>query len=546
MGKSQIKYFSQNPSVSHPRSRFDRSKGAKTTFDAGYLIPIYVDQAIPGDTMTLDLEGLARLATPIKPTMDNLYLESFFFFIPRRLTWTNFQRYMGEQDDPSDSIDYLIPQTTTPDPAGIAVMSLFDYMDIVPGIGPFSFRNDIGRSYNLVWNQWFRDQNLQNSAVVDMDDGPDSITDYILRRRGKRPDYFTTCQLTPQKGPTVLIPGSDYAAPVYGDTRTSATGGHMFQGWNATDSAVQFGSIDKVAAALTTQAGQLWTGLVAGDTMTRLGLGTAAQYTTAGSVYTPPRVDPSGNTENTMNALRMAEAMQVFYERQMRGGSRYIEMNKYQFGVTSPDARLQRAEFLGGGSTRIQMSPVQQTDATAALTPQGNLAGVASAHVRNHGFTRSFTEHGIILGLISVRADLNYQNVFPRWYGVRSRDEEYFPPFANLGDQAVLNMEIYRNNTTTADTIFGYQERFAEYKTALSTITGLFRSNVSGSLDVWHYAVDYDAQPELGDTFIQDDPPIDRTIAVPTQPHFIYDSFMRITHVRPMPAHAAPQLGVRM
>lgn len=525
----QIKYFSQNPSVSHPRSRFDRSKGAKTTFDAGYLIPIYVDQAIPGDTMTFDLEGLARLATPIKPTMDNLYFESFFFFIPRRLTWTNFQKYMGEQANPGDSIDYLIPQTITPDGTGIAVMSLFDYMDIVPGVENVTFRNDIGRSYNLVWNQWFRDQNLQDSVVVDMDDGPDVITDYVLLRRGKRPDYFTTCQLTPQKGPTVLIPGSDYL-PVHGLGKLTTTypDGPLAAVYESD------------GAATHAYANAAFIDGVAGNNVL------AVERQTIGGVNVPNiHVDLTENTDGTMNALRMAEAMQVFYERQMRGGSRYIEMNKYQFGVTSPDARLQRSEFLGGGSTRINMAPVQQTDATGAGTPLGNLAGVASAHVRNHGFTRSFTEHGIILGLISVRADLNYQNVLPRWYQTRSRDEEYFPPFANLGDQAVMTTEIYSNIFPTGpDTVWGYQERFAEYKTALSTITGLFRSNVSGSLDVWHYAIDYDSEPTLGDDFIQDNPPIDRTIAVPTQPHFIYDSFMRIAHVRPIPAHASPRLGV--
>jgi len=524
---SHIKYFSQNPRVNHPRSRFDRSKGHKTTFDAGYLIPIYVDQAIPGDTMVFDLEGLARLATPIKPTMDNLYLETFFFFVPSRLVWNNFEKYMGQQDNPGDSIDYLRPQMSTPDGTGIAVMSLFDYMDIVPGVENLSFRADLGRSYNLCWNSWFRDENLQDSVVVDKDDGPDDIADYVLLRRGKRPDYFTTCQLTPQKGPSVLIPGSDYL-PVHGLAWSTA-------GMSYTGGAT--GTLDSTLSG-TAPSGSNW------------GVSDATDMIVQGTNATKQplvHVDLTENTDGTMNALRMAEAMQVFYERQMRGGSRYIEMNKYQFGVTSPDARLQRPEFLGGGSTRINISPVPQQDATGAGTPQGNLAGIGVGHVRNHGFTRSFTEHGIILGLMSVRADLNYQNVLPRWYTIRSRDEEYFPPFANLGDQAVMQNEIYSNAyEADIDVVFGYQERFAEYKTALSTITGLFRSNVSGSLDVWHYAIDYDTPPELGDAWIQDNPPIDRTIAVPSQPHFIFDSNMRITHVRPIPAHAAPMLGVKL
>jgi len=531
--QSQTKYFNQTPSVSHPRSSFDRSKGVKTTFDAGWLIPIFCDQMIPGDTLNLDFEGMARLATPIKPTMDNLYLETFWFFVPRRLTWTNFQRYMGEQDNPTDSIDYLIPQIGTPDGGGgIAVMSLFDYLDIIPGVENINWRNDIGRSYNLIWNKWFRDENLQTSAVVDMDDGPDTLTDYVLLRRGKRKDYFTSCQLTPQKGPTVLIPGSDYL-PVHGIGKNTA---------NYLTGAVTPRESDGTSASYASSA------IIDNSTTDyRFFVEQGATGTKGTTGYPAIHVDMTENTDGTMNALRMAEAMQVFYERQMRGGSRYIEQNKYQFGVTSPDARLQRPEFLGGGSTRVNITPTTQTNNTGATgTPQGNLAGVGIANVRNHGFTRSFTEHGIVLGLMSVRADLNYQNAMQRWYQIRSRDEEYFPPFANLGEQAVMLTEIYQNafDSGGAETVWGYQERFAEYKQAFSTITGLFRSNVSGSLDVWHYAIDFDSAPTLGSSFIEDNPPIDRTIAVPSEPHFLFDSFLRINHVRPIPAHSAPRLGV--
>lgn len=523
--QSQHRYFAKNPSISHPRSRFDRSKGVKTTFDAGWLIPIYVDQAIPGDTMMLDFEGLARLATPIKPTMDNLYLETFWFFIPRRLTWTNFQRYMGEQDNPTDSIDYQIPQVTTPDGTGVAVMSLFDYMDIIPGIENISFRADILRSYNLVWNKHFRDENLQDSVPQNMGDGPDLITDYTLLRRGKRPDYFTTCLPTPQKGPTVMIPGSDL--PVRGIGKSNQ---------NFPNGAATVYESDGTTASYANMDNSLVG--AAADNEFRVEQGETG--------FPNIRVEWADNVDGTMNALRMAEAMQTYYEQLNRGGSRYVEQNLYLFGVRSPDARLQIPEFLGGGSTRVNIQPVTQQSDTGAGTPQGNLAGVGVGNLRNHGFSKSFTEHGIILGLLSCRADLNYQNALPRWYSTLIRDEEYFPPFAHLGDQAVLNKELYvTGNDTTNNEVFGYQERFAEYKQAFSTITGLFRSNVSGSLDVWHYATDFDSQPELGPDFIEENPPIDRTIAVPSQPHFLFDSFMRITHVRPIPAHSAPQLGVR-
>lgn len=531
---SSRRFFSNVPDIRRPRSSFDRSFGVKTTFDAGYLIPIFVDQAIPGDTMIVDMEALARLATSIKPTMDNLYMESFFFFVPRRLTWTNFQKYMGERENPDDSIDYLIPQITSPDGVGAAVHSLFDYLSVPLGTEAdnLSIRADITRSYNLIWNTHFRDQNLQDAAVVDLDDGPDTYTDYVLLRRGKRADYFTTATLTPQKGETVLIPGNDYL-PVRGI-------GKVDQDF-ASGAATVYESDGSTQAYADSANAAINPGVSSGSF--RVEEGGTARGGTAG--YPGVHVNMTENTEATMNALRMAEAMQTFYEQLNRGGSRYIEQNRYLFGVESDDGRLQRPEFLGGGSTRINISPITQQSSTDVTTPQGNLAGVGVANLRGHGFTRSFKEHGIVMGLISVRADLNYQNCLERWYTVRSRDEEYFPPFANLGDQAILNKEIYPQSVGDRELVFGYTERYAEYKQKFSVITGLFRSNVSGSLDLWHYATDYDALPELGDTFIQEDPPIDRTIATPTQPHFLFNAEFRFTHVRPMPTHAIPQLGVR-
>lgn len=525
---SSRKFFSQVPDIRRPRSSFDRSFGVKTTFDAGYLIPIFVDQAIPGDTMVVDMEALARLATPIKPTMDNLYMETFFFFVPRRLTWSNFQKYMGERANPDDSIDYLIPVITSPDGVGAEVHSLFDYLSVPLGTEAdnLSIRADITRSYNLIWNSHFRDANLQDSAVVDLDDGPDTYTDYVLLRRGKRADYFTTATLTPQKGETVLIPGTDYL-PVHGIGKTDQTfesgAATVYMSDGTTDSYTlnNNATINPGAASGTFKV----------------------EESTLYPGYPGIHVDMTENTEATMIALRTAEAMQVFYEQLNRGGSRYIEQNRYLFGVESDDGRLQRPEFLGGGSTRINITPIPQQDATGAGTPQGNLAGVGTANLRGHGFTRSFKEHGIVMGLVSVRADINYQNCLERWYTVRSRDEEYFPPFANLSDQAILNKEIYPQDNGARELVFGYTERYAEYKQKFSVITGLFRSNVTGSLDLWHYATDFDALPELGDTFIQEDPPIDRTIATPTQPHFLFNAEFRFTHVRPIPTHAIPGLG---
>jgi len=532
MKSSSRKFFSQVPSVRMPRSSFDRSHGIKTTFDADYLIPILVDQALPGDTISVDMEGLARLATPLKPTMDNLYLETFFFFIPRRLTWENFQRYMGEQDNPGDTIDYLLPQVVMPDATGAAVMSIYDYYNVPVGIENIEIRADIFRSYNLVWNQWFRDENLQNSVTVKTDDTDDLPSLYELLKRGKRADYFTTCTLTPQKGPSVLIPGTDYL-PVHGIGKINANFPNGSASVIESDgSSVSYGNTENAAISNTESD----------DLKFRV------QENAAGG-YPNIHVDLTENTEGTINALRMAEAMQVFYERQLRGGSRYIEMNKSQFGVQSSDARLQRAEFLGGGSTMVNISPVAQMSATGATgTAQGNLAGFGKANLRGHGFTRSFEEHGIVLGLMSCRADINYQNALPRWYRIRSRDEEYFPPFGNLGDMAVLNEEIYIQAAGTPENAepFGYQERFSDYKQKFSNITGLFRSNVSGSLDIWHYAQDFDSLPELGADFIESNTPIDRTIAVPSEPHFLFDAFMRMTHTRVMTVRSIPGIGVRL
>lgn len=529
MRSAKNKFFSSPPSLKYPRTAFDRSHGVKTTFDAGYLIPIFVQQAIPGDTMSVDLEGLARLATPLKPTMDNLYLETFFFFVPRRLTWENFQKYMGERENPDSSIDYLLPQVIMEDGTGAAVMSIFDYMKVPVGIENIAVRADIFRSYNLIWNQWFRDQDLQNSVSVPLDDGPDLPSTYQLLRRGKRADYFNTCRLVPQQGPTVLIPGTDYL-PVHGIGKitttfpNSATAVYESDGSNPTYANTENAAIDNTDNDLRFRV----------------------QENPAGG-YPNIHVDMTENVDGTINALRMAEAMQVFYERQLQGGSRYIEQNLYQFGVVSSDARLQRAEFLGGGHSIVNIRPVPQTSDTGAGTPQGNLAGYGEVRPRSHGFTRSFEEHGIVLGLLCVRADLNYQNALERWYRIRSREEEYFPPFANLGDMAVLNEEIYiqAEDNPANQEVFGYQERFSDYKQAFSMITGLFRSNVSGSLDVWHYAQDFDTLPELGSTFIEENPPIDRTIAVPSQPHFLFDSYVRLTHTRVMPPRSRPGIGVR-
>nr|QJB19097.1 MAG: major capsid protein [Microvirus sp.] len=502
--------FSEVPRADIPRSAFDRSFGYKTTFDAGYLVPFLVDDVLPGDTFVVETAAFARLATPLKPLMDNMFMETFYFFIPNRLVWNNWQRFQGEQDDPGDSTDFLVPVTS----GTIAVGSLGDYMGLPPTVnapvgGDYPFSALPLRGYNLVYNEFFRDQNLQDSVVVDKDDGPDAMTDYVLLRRGKRFDYFTSCLTAPQKGESVVLPLGTAADVVTGAGVAGAPS--VFAATSDYQLMTSSGAFVLVDATVGSPANKLF-----------------ADLTTA--------------TAATINELRQAFQVQRILERDARGGTRYIEAIKARFGVTSPDARLQRPEYLGGGSAVITVSPVPQTSEDGS-TPQGNLAAFGTVSFQGHGFAKSFTEHGYILGLVSVRADLTYQTGLERHWSRQSRFDFYEPALAHLGEQAVLRKEIWvTGNTVNDNLVFGYQERFAEYRYKPSLITGLFRSNSANTLDVWHLAQDFAALPELNAAFIVEDPPIDRVIAVPTEPHFLFDSYTRMKCARPMPLYGVPGL----
>jgi len=520
--------FAMVPRSDIPRSRFSMQKTLKTTFDSGYLVPIMCEEVLPGDTFNVNVTMFGRLATPIFPVMDNLHLDSFFFFVPNRLVWNNWVKFMGEQENPSDSISYTIPQQVSP-VGGYAIGSLQDYLGL-PTVGQVGSGNTVShsalptRAYNLIYNQWFRDENLQNSVTVDKGDGPDSnaSTNYTILRRGKRHDYFTGALPWPQKGGTPVSIPIGTSAPVRSD------GTLFFQ--NVSDSATY--TLSRTNA----------------DATGVLGLNSGVADSTNVKYYQGLYTDLSSATAVTINQLRQSFQIQKLLERDARGGTRYTEILRSHFGVTSPDARLQRPEYLGGGTTPINISPIAQTSATnvtGSATPQGNLAAMGTYLAKGHGFSQSFVEHGYVIGVVSVRADLTYQQGLRRHWSRSTRYDYYFPAFAMLGEQAILNKEIYVTGGSADSNVFGYQERWAEYRYNPSEITGLFRSTASGTIDPWHYAQKFTSLPTLNNTFIQDNPPLARNLAVGTGANgqqLLLDAFFNINAARPLPMYSVPGL----
>ena len=523
------KQFVEVPHADIQRSTFDRSFGHKTTFDAGELIPIYADEMLPGDTFSCNLTAFARLATPIHPTMDNAFMDTHFFSVPIRLIWDDFEEFMGEtktytasgsarlDETPDFTVAAPIPPTITAGVSGEAEGSLADYLGVPTKQASLVFSALWHRAYTLIWNDWFRDENLQKQATLDTTSGTDS-TAYAILNRGKRHDYFTSALPWPQKGADVTLPLGTSAPISLSGTNTY---GLIRKATDGTPSTVN-GTVNSGGGAgkFEGQSGAV-----------------QAFYDPNGTLI----ADLTASTAATINQLRLAFATQKFLERQARSGSRYIEVIKGHFNVTSPDARLQRPQYLGGGSSPVNISPVAQTSSTDATTPQGNLSAIGTSVLSGHSFTYSATEHCILIGVVSVRTALTYQNGLNRMFSRSTIYDYYWPTLSTIGEQAVLNKEIYADGSATDDQVFGYQERYGEYRYKPSLVTGRFRSNATTSLETWHYAQEYSALPVLGQSWIQQGKAnVQRTLAVATEPQFIFDSLFKLRCTRPMPVTSVP------
>lgn len=551
--KVDVHQFSMIPKAQIPRSTFRMQHQHKTTFSASKIIPIYVQEILPGDTFNVSMTAFCRLSTPLYPIMDNMDLESWFFFVPNRIVWSHWVNFMGEQPSgPGDSIVYSIPQIALN--PGPAAFSLYDYMGIptAPQVSGTNLTINAlpFRAYNMIWNQWFRDENINNSigygaanTVFDIGDGPDPSTNYAVQFVNKRHDYFTSCLPWTQKGATAITLPLGTSAVV----KSAAT-----QQWNPGNVSTQYVQLYQAQNTATAVPASVLIGT--DTTVGKLDYGTNAMTAPTGNgiIFGNLYADLSTATAATINQIRLAFQTQRLLERDARGGTRYQEIIRSHFGVISPDARLQRPEILGSGKSPVNMAPVPQTTATGIAgtnsTPIGQLAGVGTLTAHNHGFRQSFTEHGYVIGLVAVRSDPVYQQGLRRLWTRLTRYDFYFPVFAMLGEQSVRNDELYCIGTTAQDTTtFGYQERWAEYRYFPSQVTGAFKSTYATPLDAWHLAQKFTSLPTLNSAFIGDvtNATLIRNLAAGSNANdqqFLGDFFFDVKCARPMPMYSVPGL----
>lgn len=548
MSRNANTRFALNPTnLDISRSKFNRNHSLKTSFNVGDVVPFYVDEVLPGDTFQLKTSLVARMQTLITPMMDNIYLDTYFFFVPNRLTWNHWKEFNGENTQSAwyPSVEYSVPQLTAPATSGWSIGTLADYFGIPTGVAGLSVNALPFRAYALIMNEWFRDENLSDPLSVPVDDATvvgvntgNYITDVakggLPFKAAKYHDYFTSCLPAPQKGPDVLIP--------------SATSGE----YPVVPRSV---SIDQDLA----MANQLkWYSDPPGGAVLREGtsfavgegMSPSSLSNPTGSAYNlyPANLYAisSGGLGATINQLRMAFQIQKLYERDARGGTRYIEILKSHFGVTSPDARLQRPEYLGGNRIPININQVVQSSATASEgTPLGDTAAFSLTTDTHGDFIKSFVEHGFIIGVMVARYDHTYQQGLERFWSRKDRFDYYWPVFANIGEQAVLNKEIFAQGNEKDDEVFGYQEAWADYRYKPSRVTGEMRSSAPTSLDVWHLADEYTQLPTLSDSWIREDKSnVDRVLAVTSavSNQMFADIYVQCEATRPMPVYSIPGL----